>query len=43
MEGKIPNNICLATNAALNAVENKIPNVSSLLKKARLCCKNIRY
>ena len=30
---KIPNNICLATNAALNEVENKIPNVSSLVKK----------
>ena len=33
MEGKIPNITGLATNFALTAVENKIPDVSSLVKK----------
>ena len=31
----------LATNAALTAVENKIPNISSLIKKT-VYCKNLR-
>ena len=31
--GKIPSIKCLATNSALTAVENKIANVSSLVKK----------
>ena len=33
IEGKIPSISGLATNAALTAVENKIPNSSSLVKK----------
>ena len=33
IEGKIPNNTGLATNSELTAVENKIPDVSSLVKK----------
>ena len=33
MESKIPSITGLATNSALTAVENKIPNVSSLVKK----------
>ena len=33
IEGKIPNITGLATNSALAAVENKIPGVSSLVKK----------
>ena len=33
MESKIPSITGLATNAALTAVENKIPNVSSLVKR----------
>ena len=33
MEGKIPSITGLATNLALTAVENEIPNVSSLVKK----------
>ena len=33
IEGKIPSISGLATNSALNAVENKMPDVSSLVKK----------
>ena len=33
IEGKIPSIIGLATDSALTAVENKIPNLSSFLKK----------
>ena len=33
IKGKIPSITCLATNSALTAVENKIPDVSSLIKK----------
>ena len=33
LEGKIPILIGLATNLALTAVEDKIPNVSNLVKK----------
>ena len=33
MEGKIPSISALAINAALTAVENKIPNFSTLVKK----------
>ena len=33
IEGKIPSITSLATNSALTAVENKIPDVSSLVKK----------
>ena len=33
IEGKIPSISRLATNSALNAVENKIPDTSSLVKK----------
>ena len=33
MEGKIPSISALAINAALTAVENKIPNFSSLVMK----------
>ena len=36
IENKMPGISGLATNAALNAVENKILNVSSLVKKNRL-------
>ena len=36
-EGKIPSITNLATTAALTAVEYKIPNVSNLVKKIRLC------
>ena len=32
-EGKIPSISGLATNAALTTVENKTPNISSLVKK----------
>ena len=32
MEGKVPSNSGLATNAAVTAVENKIPNISNLVK-----------
>ena len=35
-EGKIPSVSGLATNSALTAVENKTPNISSLVKKNRL-------
>ena len=34
MQGKIPGIIGLVTNTALTTVENKIPNISSLVKKA---------
>ena len=33
IEGKIPSINGLATDAALTAVESKIPNISSLVKK----------
>ena len=33
LENKVPSNRGLATNAALAAVESKIPDVSSLVKK----------
>ena len=33
IQGKIPNISGLATSSALTAVENKIPDVSSLVKK----------
>ena len=36
IEGKIRSTSGLATNAALTAVENKIPNISSFVKKKRL-------
>ena len=36
IEGKIPSITALATTAALVAVENKIPNVSNLVKKDRI-------
>ena len=39
MESKIPSISGLATNAALTAVENKIPNITNLVKKNRLLCK----
>ena len=35
IECKTPTISGLATNAALTAVENKIPNISSLVKKNR--------
>ena len=34
IEGKLPSTMGLATSSALTAVENKIPNVSNLVKKA---------
>ena len=36
IEGKIPSVSGLATNAALTAVENKMPNIVSSVKKNRL-------
>ena len=36
MHGKIPSISGLSTNAALNTVENKIPNISSLSKKKQI-------
>ena len=36
IEGKIPSITALATTAALVAVENKIPDVSNLVKKDRI-------
>ena len=33
IEGKIPSITGLATNSELSAVENKIPDISSLVKK----------
>ena len=35
IEGKIPSITGLAANSGLTAAENKIPNVSSLVKKNR--------
>ena len=43
IESKIHSTAGLATYSALTAVENKIPDVSSLVKKNRLSCKNIRH
>ena len=40
IEDKIPNINGLATSSALTAVENKITDVSSLVKKNRLCYRN---
>ena len=39
----MPSITVLATNSALTAVENKIPNVSNLVTKADYNTKNIRY
>ena len=39
VEGKIPNITGLATNSALTAVENKITDVSSLVKKTEYATK----
>ena len=39
-QGKIPSISGLTTNAALTVVENKIPNINSLVKKNRLQHKN---
>ena len=41
IEGKIPSIGDLATNSALTAVENKVPDVNGLFKKNRLWLKNI--
>ena len=41
IEGRVHSITGLATTVALNTVENKIPNVSNLVKKTRLCFKNI--
>ena len=41
IEGKIPRITGLAATAALNAVNNKIPSVSNLLKKTNYDAKNI--
>ena len=43
IEGKIPSITALATTAALVAVENKIPNVSNLVKKDRIWQINMRH
>ena len=43
MEGKIPIISGLATTSALTVVENKIPNVTNLVKKNRLRHKNYWY
>ena len=43
IEGKIPSITALATTAALVAVENKIPDVSNLVKKDRIWQINIRH
>ena len=42
IEGKIPSITVLTTTAVLNAIENKIINVSNIVKK-KLWCKNIRH
>ena len=42
IKGKIPSSSGLAANAALTTAENKIPNISSLVKKNRLLHKNYR-
>ena len=39
----MPSITVLATNSALTAVENKIPNVSNLVTKTDYNTKNIRY
>ena len=39
IEGKIPSITGLATNSELTAVENKIPDVGSLVKKTDYCTK----
>ena len=41
LENKIYSISGLATNAALTAVENKIPNIRSLIKKT-VYCKNLQ-
>ena len=43
VKGEIPCVTNLATIAALTTVENKVPNVSNLVKKSRLCCRNKGY
>ena len=43
IEGKMPSITNLASTAALNAVENNLPNVSNLVKKNKLRCKNKRH
>ena len=40
IEGKIPSIGGLATHATLTTAENKIPNISSSVKKTRLWHKN---
>ena len=40
IESKIPSITGFATSAALTSVENKIPDISHLIKKNKLCCKN---
>ena len=43
MAGKILSITGLAIIATLTAVENKIPDVSNLVKKNRLWCESIRH
>ena len=43
IESKIPSISGLVSTFPLIAVENKISDVSHLVKKSRLLCKNIRY
>ena len=40
IESKRPSIAGFATSAALTSVENKIPDISHLIKKNKLCCKN---
>ena len=42
-EDKIASITNWATTAALTAVENKIQNITTFVKKTRLWCKNIKY
>ena len=42
IEKKIPNNSCLATTSALTAVQNKMPDVSSLVKKKTITQKLLK-
>ena len=42
VKGKIPSITNLAAAAAPTTVENKIPNVSDIVKTTRFWCKNIR-
>ena len=42
VKGEIPSITNLAATAASTTVENKIPNVSDLVKKSRFWCKNIK-